>query len=80
MKFKIYSLRFTYIIFLATLIYYTFVNDNHLVASIAGILFFFNGFWLLSVEKDFEKYNPKYNKSISCTFWRFLLFPWFIIM
>ncbi len=75
MKLKLYLFRITYLLSFFTLVLFTFVKDNHLIASIFGIIFFFNGFYLFYLEKLIEKKDINYNKTLSCTIWRLLLFP-----
>lgn len=55
MKLKLHLFRITYLLFFFTLVLFTFIRDNHLIASIFGIIFFFNGFYLFYLEKVIEK-------------------------
>jgi hypothetical protein len=80
MKLKAYIFRFIYLLSLFGLVYFTFIDDNHLFAVSFGTIFFFSGFYLFYLEKLMEKHNPDYSNKISSTIWRLLLFPWFIIM
>ena len=80
MKLKMYICRIVYLISLFILIYFTFITDIHYIAATAGIIFFIDGFYLVHLEKVMEKNNPNYSKKVSFILWRFLLFPWFIIM
>lgn len=80
MKLQLYLFRITYLLSFCILVLFTFVKDNHLIASIFGTIFFFNGFYLFYLEKLIEKKYVNYNKTLSCTIWRLLLFPWFFIM
>ncbi|TPR50514.1 hypothetical protein DY037_00775 [Apilactobacillus micheneri] len=80
MKLKLHLFRITYLLSFFTLVLFTFIRDNHLIASIFGIIFFFNGFYLFYLEKVIEKKYVHYNKTLSCTIWRLLLLPWFIIL
>lgn len=80
MKLKMYICRIVYLVSLFTLIYFTFINDANYIAATAGIIFFIDGFYLVHLEKTMDKSNPNYSKKTTSILWRFLLFPWFIIM
>ncbi|GEO68269.1 hypothetical protein [Levilactobacillus acidifarinae] len=47
---------------------------------ISGTLFFLIGFPAVYLENQREKLEPAYGETLGCTLWRFLLFPWFLVM
>ncbi|KRM04261.1 hypothetical protein FD41_GL000869 [Lentilactobacillus farraginis DSM 18382 = JCM 14108] len=77
-KLAIWATRFAYIAFFSWQVVAFFVlgiNDG-----LPGLLFLLTGFLLFYLEKQLEKANPKYADTFSCTIWRFLLVPWFLVM
>ncbi|MDH5105824.1 hypothetical protein OQI89_08175 [Lentilactobacillus diolivorans] len=70
--------RFAYIAFFIWLVVDFFVLD--LNAGVPGLLFLLTGFGLFYLENQLEKLDPKYADTFWCPIWRFLLFPWFLIM
>lgn len=77
-KIAIWLLRLAYTLTFFWLITDFFVLDTN--AGLPGLLFCLIGFPLVYLEQQLEKVDSKYGKSLTATFWRYLLFPWFLIM